>query len=561
MLEQIDIQEYALIDHLTINFDKGLTILSGETGAGKSILAGAIGLLVGLRGDTSAIRGGSEEAVVAGIVRVEGSEEAGLWLQEQEINIEDGTVLVRRSLKKSGRGSIYIQKTPVTRSQLMEFMSLLFDIHGQHEHQSLLVVDNHRKLLDRFGGLEKEAAQFSRIFSRLSQLRREYSALVSSERDRLREIDILKFTIEEIQKAELKTEEEDTLKEERKKLQQSEKLYEMVDISYSGLGQSGDGVLGSLRSSMQSLGEAAGIDKDLSALYSRFENAFFEIEDIAESIRGYKLDFTFSPEKLESCEERLALIHSLEKKYGNTINDVLAYCAECEEKLVQLENWETNKEILEKEITSLERRVLDSAEELSKKRTVTAQSLEEKIEDVLHTLGMPKARFTVHVMKKMNEKGKPVCGSSGFDSVEFMISPNQGEEKKPLKSIASGGEISRIMLAIKSVLTESDHVKTLIFDEIDAGIGGAVAIAVGEHLLNLAGDKQVLCITHLATIAVRADNHLKIEKNIYDNRTVTRITVLEGREKVKEISRMLAGDMEGKTSLSHAEELLQKYQS
>jgi DNA repair protein RecN (Recombination protein N) len=321
------------------------------------------------------------------------------------------------------------------------------------------------------------------------------------------------------------------------------------------------GALAALRSAKETISDAAAIDPSLKSLHQRLETAFYEIEDVADSVRSHRSGINFSPERLEEFEERLNLIHQLEKKYGSTIDEVLAYREESVQKLADLENRETDKESLLAEIRKSEQAVLRLAGELSEKRTTAAAELEKKIESVLHNLGMPKALFSVAVQQKSSENGKPVCGPYGFDSVEFLISANKGEKLKPLKNIASGGEISRIMLAIKSVLSESDQVTSLIFDEIDAGIGGEVAVSIGEHLHNLSKQKQVLCITHLASIAVRADNHIKIEKNIYDNRTVTECKLVEGEDKVREISRMLAGDTEGPVSLQHAQELLKKFSS
>jgi DNA repair protein RecN (Recombination protein N) len=262
---------------------------------------------------------------------------------------------------------------------------------------------------------------------------------------------------------------------------------------------------------------------------------------------------------LEIVEDRLALIHRLEKKYGSTVADVLEYGKEAREQLAGLENWETDKEKLEIEIKKLEKDVFAAARELSEKRESTADVLEKKIADALQSLGMEKSEFRISVKQKESEKGSPICGSKGFDRVAFLISPNRGEPLKPLRTTASGGEISRVMLAIKTVLSQSDRIQTLIFDEIDVGIGGEVAVSVGEHLTNLSEFKQILCITHLASIAARADNHIKVEKNFSGKRTVTEVQNITGRARVSEIARMLAGDKTGEASLSHAEELLRKH--
>ncbi len=561
MLERLEVREYALIDHISLPFEPGFTVLTGETGAGKSILVGALGLLLGFRGDTTMIRTGSEQAEVYGVIRIEPGSEAEALMDRLGIETEEGTILVRRVLKKSGRGTIYIQSTPVTLSQLMEIMSLIFDMHGQHEHQSLLVLENHRKFLDRYGNLAEKADRLHAVFSELSDLRKQFKSLASSERDRLREIDILTYAIDEIDKAELVPGEEETLRKERTILQQHEKLFSLIDTSYENASESRGGALSRLRLSKEALQGAAEIDTALTPLYQRIESTFYELEDIAESLRSYRQETEFSAERLREYEERLAMIHDLEKKYGSTIGEVLDYRSQCEERLRELENWESDKENLQLAVSRLEKELLKSAKELSEKREHTAKILQEHIQKVMQVLGMPKAQFIISVTKKVSDSGKPVCGPYGYDAVEILISPNQGEGIKPLKDIVSGGEMSRIMLAIKSVLAGSDHIRTLIFDEIDAGIGGEVANAVGEHLAALAEEKQVLCITHLASLAARADNHIKIEKSVYDNRTVTGVDILDREGKIKEISRMLAGDSEGEVSLTHAQELLKKFSS
>jgi DNA repair protein RecN (Recombination protein N) len=302
-----------------------------------------------------------------------------------------------------------------------------------------------------------------------------------------------------------------------------------------------------------------GIDDGLAEVASRLEDSFFELEDIAETIRGYRNDVEFSPDRLETVENRLALIHRLEKKYGASIAEVLAYYEEAKAQLDGFETWEEDKEKLREDIRERERRVLQRAQELSAKRKEAAEKLGASILERLRQLGMPKASFEVAVEPRLGESGKPSCGPYGLDRVEFLISPNPGEPVKPLASIASGGEISRVMLALKSVLAENDHVACMVFDEIDAGIGGEVAVAVGDHLQQLSGSKQVLCITHLATIAARAARHIRVEKQVRDGRTLTEISDVQDDNRVEEIARMLAGDRNETASRNHAEQLLRKY--
>jgi DNA repair protein RecN (Recombination protein N) len=301
-----------------------------------------------------------------------------------------------------------------------------------------------------------------------------------------------------------------------------------------------------------------GIDPGLSPLAKRLDDLYYELEDASEEVRTYRSGLNFSPDRLERVEERLMNIHRLEKKYGATVGEVLAYCADAREQLESLENLDQDKERLQKEIQGLEQTVLGAAGELSSRRREIAKQLESRIEEILRGLGMEKTRFSIAVDRRLSEKGTPSCGPYGLDQIAFRISPNPGEPLKPLKNIASGGEVSRVMLAIKTVLSQTDQIETLVFDEIDAGIGGEVAVAVGHHLHDLSRYKQILCITHLASIAARADNHIKVEKREKEGRTVTEISVVAGDKRVEEIARMLSGDRTGQVSRTHAEELLRK---
>lgn len=561
MLEELTIKNYALIDSITVRFSDGLNILSGETGAGKSILVGALGLLLGMKAETTAIRTGADEASVSGIIRVDGNREALAWLSAHDIEPEDGTVIIRRSLKQSGRGAIYIQSAPVTRADLSELTGTLFDMHGQHEHQSLLQVENHRKLLDQYGGLEPQVTELYRDFLALSALKKQYEKLTASERERAREIEMLQYAVSEIEKAAPVAGEEEELLEERRILSQYEKLFALLEEFHELMSSGRGGCLGSLRSSVSTMESISAIDPKLSANVQRLENAFFEIEDVADTVRQYQLGLNFRPQRLEEVEERLAELRRLEKKYGDTIEAVLAYADDARQKLTLMENWDEEKAALEQRIAEAEKAVLAAAQEISRRRRKAAVELQQCIESNLQELGMPKARFVIGVHQRESESGRPLCGPYGLDSVEFEISPNKGEPLKPLKDIVSGGEISRIMLAIKTVLAETDDIGTLIFDEIDTGIGGEIAVSVGEHLYNLSRHKQVLCITHLATIAVRADTHVKVEKAVVGDRTATQVRIIGGQEKVVEIARMLSGDKSGEIALNHAEEMLRKYSS
>jgi DNA repair protein RecN (Recombination protein N) len=559
MIEELSIQNYALIDRLTVSFTEGMNVLTGETGAGKSILVGSLSLLRGARGDTSTIRTGTEEARVAGTFRTDGNPDVVAWLAERGIESDEGVLIIRRTVKRSGRGAIYVQSTPITRKDLVELSSLLFDIHGQHEHQTLISEESHRRVLDRFGGLEEDAAHLNREFTELSALKKRFEHMEANERQRLREMDILQFAADEIDDARLVEGEEEELENERRMLSQHEKLFAALDEVIDSVAENRGGSLAALRTARASMETVTSIDEGLSDAARRLEDLFFELEDVGEVVRDYRNGIEFSPDRLEQVESRLVLIHKLEKKYGTTIGEVLAYAEEARTQLEGFETWEQDKDKLRAEIKEREQTVLKLAGDLSSRRKEAATRLAERILASVHVLGMPKTKFVVSVETRRSESGRPSCGPHGLDVISFLISPNPGEPLKPLSEIASGGELSRVMLAIKRALSENDHVGCMVFDEIDTGIGGEVALAVGEHLYELGREKQILCITHLASIAARADAHMLVQKAERGGRTVTEVSRVDGSGRVDEIARMLAGDRTGSASRNHAEDLLRKH--
>jgi DNA repair protein RecN (Recombination protein N) len=559
MLEELVVENYAIIDKLNVTFAPGLNILTGETGAGKSILIGALGLLLGDKADAETIRAGSEETNISGVIRVGANAELLAWLEEHGVQPEEDAIIIRRKLKRNGKGSVFVQSSPFTLSALRELTGLLFDLHGQHEHQSLMQVESHRKLLDRYSGCEELGEEFSTCYARLLRQREAYAALIGSEQERLRRADLLQFSVREIEEAELKPGEDDILARELKLLANAEKLEHALETVLQNSAESRGGALAGLRQARAAMAEASQLDPALADSASQLDNAFYEIEDLVENVRRYRASFNFDPARLESLESRMAQIGRLKKKYGASLEEILAYGSTSRQELERMENADQEKKALEGEIAALEKELRSKAEELSARRRQGAGTLHPRIEAELRQLGMAKARLRVDIRVKENEAGRPVYTPYGKDRIEFLISPNQGEPFRRLVQIASGGEISRIMLAIKTVLAESDHVSSLIFDEVDVGIGGEVALAVGERLKKLGAHKQVLCITHLATIAARADNHIKVEKALKGGRTITLSDAITGERRLEEIARMLAGDRQGELSLKHASELLQKY--
>jgi DNA repair protein RecN (Recombination protein N) len=594
MLEELTVRNFALIDSLSLSFEGGLSILTGETGAGKSIIVGSLSFLLGGKADVEVIRTGAEEASVSAVVSLgEGSGDAALWLAARDIPAEDGKVIVRRNIKTSGRGGIYIQNVPVTRNDLEEFMAFLVDLHGQHAHESLMRKENHRRYLDRFAGLEAEAAEFNRLFLTLADRKKMFEASVSSERDREMRLEILTYAVAEIAKAAPKSGESRELEAEAARLGSFEKLAAQVNGTTAALFDDEASVLSLARRARSALENAAAIDEGgLGAMRQRMEDLFFEAEDLAGELRAYRDSLKSDPERLEEVEERLALLYRLKKKYassGASATDedaILAYKEAAEAEIETLSGAEENRDKLKAEIGALEKEIASRASALSAKRATASLRLGKGITSIIASLGMPNAKFSAAMNSKgkNQETGALVMGPWGADDVEFLISANAGEPLKELTRIASGGELSRVMLAIKTILAGADNPKeagasgsagtgnevpqgvggdvspeTLIFDEIDTGIGGEVALAVGDYLAKIGTVKQIFCVTHLAAIAVRADNHLKVEKHSDGGRTVTTVSILRGNAKREEIARMLAGDSGGKAALAHAEALLLKY--
>jgi DNA repair protein RecN (Recombination protein N) len=558
MLEEITVRDFALIDRIQVGFSAGLNLLTGETGAGKSIIVGALGAVLGEKLDASSIRSGCEETIVSAVVSVKRGTPSAAWLAERDIPVEDGSIVLRRVIRSNGRSSVYIQNMPVSRADLRGFTDLIVDLHGQHEHQSLLQKENQRKTLDEFACIGERVREFTISFIALSEMKKRSAEMDLSDKERSARIDLLEFAVAEIDGAGLKPGEDVDLEAEEKKLAQFEKLYAAIGQAADCLG----GNLGAeppLRRAKQNLDGAAAIDGALLELAGRLNDAFFEIDDIAAAVRSYRDGISFDPARLERIGERLAEIFRLKKKYGNSVAEIASRREESAAELARLRGWKENREELERSIAEAEGKLYEGASRISEKRKEAALRLAAAVREAIGYLGMPKADFQIRVDGGGIENGKRTCTAYGFDEVEYLISPNPGEPLKPLEQIASGGELSRIMLAIKTVLAGADTVETLVFDEVDTGIGGEVALEVAKFLSKLSKNKQVLCITHLASIAVRADNHLKVEKRAAGDRTVTSVRRIEGADREAEIARMLSGESEDETSLSHARELLKKY--
>jgi len=570
MLEELSIRNYALIDSITLSFRRGFNVLTGETGAGKSIIVGSLSFLMGAKAEIDVIRSGCEEAMVSAVISVnKNNADANEWLKARDIECEEDTVIVRRSIKTSGRGSVFIQNVPVTRQDLSEFMGLLFDLHGQHNHESLLRKDSHRRYLDSFAGIENEVKEFSALFLELTDKRKTMEASLKSEREREDRLEILNYAVDEITKAAIHAGEFRELENEAQKLSDFEKLAGFINTAASCFTEGEQSALSLTRRAKNALDGASLVDSSLGEINRRFENLYYEAEDIASEFRSYKENLAFDPQRLEEVNERLAFLNKLKKKYakdgqpGNEEEAILLYKTNAQAEIEALSGAEENRGKLKEAIGVLEKAIVSKAQSLKEKRTAAAVKLSQLITEILKNLGMPNARFQTAVLPRKNE-GQISYGPYGTEDIDFLISANTGEPLKDLAKIASGGELSRVMLAIKTALLsdlrrdETESVETLVFDEIDTGIGGEVALKVGEYLTKIGKFKQIFCVTHLASIAVRADNHFKVEKRTEGGRTYTGIGPLSAEGRKKEIARMLAGDA-GEAAIAHADDLIQKY--
>ena len=574
MLEELTIRNYALIDSISLSFRSGFNVLTGETGAGKSIIVGSLSFLMGGKTEPDVIRSGSDEASVCAVVSInKDNTEAMEWLRSRDINCDEDTIIVRRTIKTSGRSSAFIQETPVTKTDLSGFMSLLFDLHGQHDHESLLRKENHRRYLDRFAGIEDEVLAYSKIFIDLTEKRKALEASFNSQKDRETKLELLRYAVDEITAAAPRCGEIRELENESQMLSGFEKLANHASAAADSLFDSEESsVLSLMRHARNALDSAVLIDSSLASLQKRLEDMFYEVQDIAGEFRSYRDSLRFDPRRQELIDERLALLYRLGKKYGQTEEAILAYKTEAEAEIEALANTEENREKLKAEIAEMEKETASRAAALRQKRIAAAAALGQRTGAILKRLGMPGARFSPSIIPKtMSLQGREdgtqafICGPWGAEDVEFLISANSGEPLKDLSRVASGGELSRVMLAIKSILSANsdgnpgkDGIETLVFDEIDAGIGGEVALAVGEYLEKIGERLQIFCVTHLASIAVRAGNHFKVEKRTERGRTFTGVGPLSADGRRKEIARMLAGDS-GEAALAHADDLIVKY--
>lgn len=535
MLLNIHVKDMALIQEADIDLKKGLNILTGETGAGKSIIIGSVNVALGASGFKGFAKEGADYALVELVFSVDGEEQEAR-LKELEIPVEDGQIIISRKLV-NGRSISKINGETVPVSTLRQAAEVLIDIHGQHEHQSLLSSKNHLKILDDFAGEElahlKE--QNEELYHTYGELKKKLDATVMEEGARLKEMDFLTYEIQEIKGAMLREGEDEVLEQKYRKMAGGRKLMEAVTEAYQSTGNEYGGAADQIGRAVRCLQQAAGCDPELSQLLLSLEQIESLVNDFNRDAADYMDSLTFDPEELGQTEERLDLLNRLKSKYGGSIPAVLSYMEEKEKRLEELSDYETYRARLEKEYAASREALLKSCEKLTNARKAAAPALEKEITQALVDLNFLDVRFEIQFSKN-KEPGK-----HGQDEVCFYISTNPGQPLKPLQDTVSGGELSRIMLAVKAVMADRDDTGTLIFDEIDTGISGRTAQKVSEKLAVIARNHQVICITHLAQIAAMADRHFMIEKNAVGAGTVTTVRPLSEEESIEELARILGG--------------------
>lgn len=562
MLQRLEIQNIAIIDRVGIELGEGLNVLTGETGAGKSIIIDSINAVLGERLSKELIRTGRDKAVVEAVFNVERDRLSDLFENFGVEWEEDDTLIISREFSTSGKNTCRINGKIATVSMLKQMGERLIDVHGQHDNQSLLRIDSHIDLMDSFADarLQSLKEEFLGHLEVYRQIKNRLKSLYGDKNKRERKIDILKFQIDEIKKAKLKPGEEEELERQKEVLVNYEKIISTLSKSYELLDTGGKlevSALDKINESVSDLGEIERFDDKYSALKKRLEAVSYELDDIVSEIRGLRDDVEYDPGLLEQIEERLDLLYKLKKKYGDSIEEILEYQKKMRQELDEIIN---NEEIiikLNEDLSTKDEQLYNTAKAINSERIKAAKLLEDKIGVELKDLEMKSARLKVNIeFDDSKEKGERKYNQNGLDKVEFMISTNVGEPLKPLSKIASGGEMSRIMLAIKTILANVDKMPTMIFDEIDIGISGIAAQKVGEKLCYISKNHQVISVTHLAQIACMADNNYYIDKKTKDGNTETVVNKLDEKGVKNEIARILGGANISEITMKHAEEML-----
>jgi len=555
MLSQLIITNFAIISRLEIQFKPGLNVLSGETGAGKSIIINAVNLILGGRASADLIRTGEDEAKVEALFLLPENPMVKGLLREQGLDFE-GELVIRRHISREGRNRIMINGSMATLQMLSRVGVMLMSISGQHENQVLLKPDNHLYLLDDFGSLADERLGLNALFDHYQALKGGRQKLEREIREREDKEDLARFQREEIERADLRPGEDSVLEAEKRRLVNAEQLREIVRETYGMLYEEQSSVLSQLAACIRRLEKGSEMDDGLKPVGKILGSVKIEVEDASLDLRERLKGVTLDPRRLEQVEERLQLISKLKRKYGSSINEIFQVKEKLSHQMTDLEEKRQALKEVHKKIGGLENQILDKAANLSRKRKEAGRAFEEALGSELGLLDMAGTRFEVRFYDEGGRKGIENVNRDGMDRVEFMISPNVGEDLKPLSRIASGGELSRIMLSLKTILARTSSVETIVFDEVDSGIGGSTAEVVGEKLRSLARFHQILCITHLPQIACKGATHFAVRKRVVEGRTGTVISELDREERVKEVARLLGGKTVSQKAIAHAKEML-----
>ncbi|MBV9110338.1 MAG: DNA repair protein RecN [Gemmatimonadetes bacterium] len=552
MLSELRIRNFALIDRLSVRLGPGLNVLTGETGAGKSIIVGALSLLLGERASSEVVRSGEDRASVEGVFDVDGREDLARLLDERGIEAGEGVLVLKREVAAGGRSRAWVNGSPATASLLGEIGRMLVDLHGQHEHQTLLRRDEQRAILDAYAGSAALAGDVRAAHAAVADLRREAADLERRRREALQRADFLRFQADEIEAAALTPGEEEALEDEARRLSHSEELTSLSSQLYDAVAGADRSLVGELGHLSRTVDHLIRIDPAQEGVRELYDAAYYALQELGERMERYAQNVEHDPRRLEEIRRRQDLIFRLRTKYGGTVEEVLQVGRVAREELDLIDGADFELGALQKRLGHATDQLARVAGELTAKRTGAATRLAEEVARVLPDLGMTGGRFEVAVLPL----GEP--GPNGAEEIEFRVSLNRGFDPRPLSFVASGGEMSRLMLALKTILARLDAVPTLVFDEVDAGIGGRVALQVGDKMREVAESHQVFAITHLPQIASRATTHLLVSKHERDGRTATEVAPLEDEERIREIARMLGGDPESAVSLEHARELLER---
>jgi DNA repair protein RecN (Recombination protein N) len=550
MLTELRIKNFAIIESLTLPLSAGFNVLSGETGAGKSIIVGALGFLLGERGSADLIRTGADKATVEGIFDTSDAEPVVKLADERGIELDDRLLVLKREISSAGRGRAWANGSPVTATVLGEIGRLLVNLHGQHEAQSLLDAESQRNILDEFGGATAQTEAVRAAHHELSAVRREIATLSARKTDAEKRADYLRHVVREIENAKPVPGEDMRLEEEARVLENADELKTLAESASATLSEE-EGALDRLSSINRSLAAIQRIDTSAARLQELFDSGYYALEELSRALTDYVASVDLDPDRLETVRQRREVLYTLLKKYGPTLDDVIATGKTSREELDLVDSAAFDIAQLTSRESAAYARLNAEAARLTALRTTAARKLAKAVDALLPELGMTAGKFSASLIPKS------APDENGAEDVEFRVALNVGHEARPLARVASGGELSRVMLALKTILARADEVPTLVFDEVDAGIGGKVGLQVGDTLRRVADHHQVFAISHLPQIAARAHNHIVVAKAAKGGVTTADVAVLDGSHRVQEIARMLGGDPESKVSRAHAKELLE----